>query len=315
VPGSDGALPAPLTTGGTSTDGVTLLVVGSNFALGPGNVRYTSTLVVYFNDGNAAANASRPTDAQLSSYYSCAYAGLGCSPSANAAFASWISTLATPAFTAQWLGPNAHQLTVTVPPGFGIAREVIVNAGGVFSQVNYAGAPTTSPTFSYAPPRISNVAPDKQRLQNPANLRLVIDGYNAPLTGGNFVDLVNKGFYNKRIITRSDGFVVQTGDADPAGPEGPGPHGYVPVLDFTRGLVDIGRHGEDYQTWLKAGGAQAAIVALGLDGEWFDEDTDIYGPHPFLRTTRERIVDWHHDDHGVPVWWSKTPLFGCSSKW
>ena len=60
-------------------------------------------------------------------------------------------------------------------------------------------------------------------------LRLVIDGYNAPLTGGNFVDLVNKGFYNKRIITRSDGFVVQTGDADPAGPEGPGPHGYVPA--------------------------------------------------------------------------------------
>jgi len=55
-----------------------------------------------------------------------------------------------------------------------------------------------------------------------ATLKLTIDGYNAPLTGGNFVDLVNKGFYNKMEIQRSDGFVVQTGD--PAGPA----DGYVP---------------------------------------------------------------------------------------
>lgn len=55
-------------------------------------------------------------------------------------------------------------------------------------------------------------------------ITMVIDGYNAPITGGNFVDLVSKGFYNKRPITRSDGFVVQTGDSDPAGPV----HGYVP---------------------------------------------------------------------------------------
>lgn len=27
-------------------------------------------------------------------------------------------------------------------------------------------------------------------------LKMVIDGYNAPITGGNFVDLVNAGFYN-----------------------------------------------------------------------------------------------------------------------
>jgi cyclophilin family peptidyl-prolyl cis-trans isomerase len=45
--------------------------------------------------------------------------------------------------------------------------------------------------------------------------------YSAPVTGGNFVDLVNKGFYNNMKIQRSDGFVVQTGD-----PEGT-PIGYV----------------------------------------------------------------------------------------
>lgn len=33
---------------------------------------------------------------------------------------------------------------------------------------------------------------------------------------------------------------------------------------------------------------------VDLDGEWFDEATDIYGPHRALRETRERLVDFHH---------------------
>jgi peptidylprolyl isomerase len=62
------------------------------------------------------------------------------------------------------------------------------------------------------------------KLYDKVDLTMVIDGYNAPLTGGNFVDLVNKGFYNNKKITRSDGFVVQMGDANPDGEV----HGYVP---------------------------------------------------------------------------------------
>lgn len=46
------------------------------------------------------------------------------------------------------------------------------------------------------------------------NLVMIIDGYVAPVTGGNFVDLVEKGFYTNMAIQRSDGFVVQTGDPD-----------------------------------------------------------------------------------------------------
>jgi hypothetical protein len=46
--------------------------------------------------------------------------------------------------------------------------------------------------------------------------------------------------------------------------------------------------------------SQKSSIGVDVDGEWFDEDTDIYGPHPFLRTTRERVVDWHHGDFGVP---------------
>jgi len=62
------------------------------------------------------------------------------------------------------------------------------------------------------------------KLYDDVKLTMVIDGYNAPLTGGNFVDLVDKGYYNGKKITRSDGFVVQTGDNDPDG----NIHGYIP---------------------------------------------------------------------------------------
>eukprot|EP01024_Parvocaulis_polyphysoides_P060741 TRINITY_DN664_c0_g2_i1.p1 TRINITY_DN664_c0_g2~~TRINITY_DN664_c0_g2_i1.p1 ORF type:complete len:416 (-),score=73.31 TRINITY_DN664_c0_g2_i1:310-1557(-) len=87
-----------------------------------------------------------------------------------------------------------------------------------------------------------------------AVMTIVADGYNAPVTAGNFVDLVNKKFYDGMEIQRADGFVVQTGDPD--GPE----LGYIdpktnnlrtvpleirvqgekePVYEFT--LEDLGR--------------------------------------------------------------------------
>jgi peptidylprolyl isomerase len=50
------------------------------------------------------------------------------------------------------------------------------------------------------------------------NITAVIDGYSAPVTGGNFIDLVNRGFYNGLPFTRAEDFyVLQTGDPD--GPE------------------------------------------------------------------------------------------------
>ncbi|MEA5505759.1 peptidylprolyl isomerase [Halotia wernerae UHCC 0503] len=45
------------------------------------------------------------------------------------------------------------------------------------------------------------------------NLTLVVDGYSAPVTAGNFVDLVQRGFYNGLQFTRSEeSYVLQTGD-------------------------------------------------------------------------------------------------------
>jgi len=65
----------------------------------------------------------------------------------------------------------------------------------------------------------------KMKLKDPAKrsldydnftMTMVVDGYNAPVTAGNFVDLVKRKFYDGMEIQRSDGFVVQTGD--PSGP-------------------------------------------------------------------------------------------------
>lgn len=97
-----------------------------------------------------------------------------------------------------------------------------------------------------------------------ARMTMVIDGYTAPVTGGNFIDLVNKGFYNNMKIQRSDGFVVQTGDPDgkavgyvgtPSKSIGAGPNGerLIPTEIFVRGdkspfyestIEDEGRGGE-----------------------------------------------------------------------
>ncbi len=47
------------------------------------------------------------------------------------------------------------------------------------------------------------------------NMNAIIDGYNAPLTAGAFIDLVEKGFYNKLPINRAEEFfVLQTGDPE-----------------------------------------------------------------------------------------------------
>ncbi|WP_009632515.1 peptidylprolyl isomerase [Synechocystis sp. PCC 7509] len=48
---------------------------------------------------------------------------------------------------------------------------------------------------------------------NKGDLTVVLDGYSAPVTAGNFVDLVQRGFYNGLEFTRSeDSYVLQIGD-------------------------------------------------------------------------------------------------------
>jgi len=67
------------------------------------------------------------------------------------------------------------------------------------------------------------------KLYDVINLKTVIDGYTAPITGGNFVDLVQRGFYNGMKVQRSDGFVVQTGDPRVDPNDEKAPNGFVPA--------------------------------------------------------------------------------------
>ena len=51
-------------------------------------------------------------------------------------------------------------------------------------------------------------------------MTIILDGYNAPVTAGNFVDLVQRGFYDGMDIQRSDGFVIQSGKPSAKGQDG-----------------------------------------------------------------------------------------------
>ncbi len=90
------------------------------------------------------------------------------------------------------------------------------------------GAETTTPISSPSPsPTASptNVFPNLPRLNgeaiveitvNGAPITIAVDGVNAPITAGNFVDLVQRGVYNgtafHRVVREPTPFVVQGGD-------------------------------------------------------------------------------------------------------
>jgi peptidyl-prolyl cis-trans isomerase B (cyclophilin B) len=88
-------------------------------------------------------------------------------------------------------------------------------------------------TANASEPPTSNKFPDLPRLKGKATVTMVIkgkpvimeiDGDNAPISAGNFVELVEKGFYNGLTFHRVvKDFVAQGGD-----PQGNGTGGYVP---------------------------------------------------------------------------------------
>jgi cyclophilin family peptidyl-prolyl cis-trans isomerase len=115
-------------------------------------------------------------------------------------------------------------------------------------------------------------------------MKMIIDGYAAPVTGGNFVDLVQKGFYNNMDIQRSDGFVVQTGD--PAGEA----EGYVGTPSKSVGagklgerlipleIFPLGDKGPFYETSIEdeGRGGEATVLPFSAYGAmgWAREEYD-----------------------------------------
>lgn len=87
------------------------------------------------------------------------------------------------------------------------------------------------------------------------NLTIVVDGYNAPVNGGNFVDLVQRGFYDGLDFTRAEEVAVQVGDP-PGAEEGfidskTGQYRAIPLEVMVRGdsepvygatLEELGRY-------------------------------------------------------------------------
>ncbi len=74
-------------------------------------------------------------------------------------------------------------------------------------------------------PRLNGTATVEMTLAS-GTVTLEVDGINAPLTAGNFIDLVDRGFYNgltfHRVVKDPTPFVVQGGD-----PQGTGMGGFV----------------------------------------------------------------------------------------
>ena len=85
---------------------------------------------------------------------------------------------------------------------------------GTLAALTVQGFPFEIPAEFDALPRLLGRA-TVEISTTQGDLTAVIDGYSAPLTGGAFVDLVQRGFYDKLPFTRAEAFyVLQTGDPE-----------------------------------------------------------------------------------------------------
>ncbi|BEV35408.1 peptidylprolyl isomerase [Synechococcus sp. M16CYN] len=112
----------------------------------------------------------------------------------------------------------AARVKATDKPGFIIDRRVTLHQiGEVESLLVKDGFERIIPSEFDSLPRLQGRAKLKISTTK-GELTTVVDGYNAPLTSGAFVDLALKGFYDGLPFTRAEDFyVLQSGD--PEGPE------------------------------------------------------------------------------------------------
>lgn len=98
-----------------------------------------------------------------------------------------------------------------------IVRRQILNTLGEFETLMVQGFPFEIPEEYADLPQLRGRA-TVEMTTNRGDVTLVLDGYNAPITAGNFVDLVQRGFYdNLEFIRAEANYVLQVGD--PPGPE------------------------------------------------------------------------------------------------
>ncbi|MDM9385468.1 peptidylprolyl isomerase [Chlorogloeopsis sp. ULAP01] len=91
-------------------------------------------------------------------------------------------------------------------------RAELLNLVGELEELMVEGFPFEVPTEYSNLPQLKGRATVEMKT-NKGTVTLVVDGYSAPVTAGNFVDLVQRGFYNGLEFTRSEeSYVLQTGD-------------------------------------------------------------------------------------------------------
>ena len=107
----------------------------------------------------------------------------------------------------------------------------------------------------------------------------VVDGYNAPITAGAFVDLVQKGFYDGLPFTRAEDFyVLQTGDSK--GPE----TGYLDPKTKTERTVPL------------------EIMVPGEAEPFYNatfEDLGLFTAQPVLPFATLGTLGWAHSDEAL----------------
>lgn len=93
-----------------------------------------------------------------------------------------------------------------------IERQEILNQVGQVEQLMVKGFPYQIPEEYANLPQLLGRATVAMKTTK-GDLTIVVDGYSAPITAGNFVDLVQRGFYDGLDFVRAgDDFVIQSGD-------------------------------------------------------------------------------------------------------
>ncbi|MGJ3254535.1 MAG: peptidylprolyl isomerase [Elainellaceae cyanobacterium] len=99
-----------------------------------------------------------------------------------------------------------------------IERGKLLGQVGELEELMIEDFPFEIPSEYSDLPQLKGRATIEMTFRDKGTVRLVVDGYNAPITAGNFVDLIQRGFYDGLPVTRAEKFyVVQLGD--PPGPE------------------------------------------------------------------------------------------------
>ena len=105
--------------------------------------------------------------------------------------------------------------------GVWIARKELLDQVGELEELMVQGYPFEVPEEYDNLPQLKGRATVKFETTK-GDVTVIADGYSAPVTAGNFIDLVEKDFYDDMPFIRAEDFyVLQTGD--PEGPE----EGYI----------------------------------------------------------------------------------------